>query len=273
MNLDDHPFMKLIAKVRTGALTIDQGEREAAQPPIVAVIEPQLVGGLSEASFNAASRGQWYEAQAVQRLLVAAVDQLADDRTASLNYKRRQIAIGDWVEIAHVALVHMASPDGRLLRAARTKGEHALGRALEVGHPETAGTLHFRLATLHLDPYKARASPLTGPFQGQSPWRASFNRELGDTVLGVGPDGWEMPEPQAAIQYAAEHLRHAVAGQWRHPRAAKALAQTLDTLISLGEPVDVQELFESCRIALASLDPVSDQAIFEEVSEILARRS
>jgi hypothetical protein len=273
MNLYDHPFMKLIAKVQAGALTIDQGELEAAHPPIVAAIEPQFVAGLSEASFNAASRGQWSEAQAVQRLLVSAVDQLPDDPTASLNYKCRQIAIGDWVQIAHVALLHMPSPDGRLLRAARVKGEHALGRALEVGHPETAGRLRFRLATLHLDPYRARASPLTGPYQGRSPWRASFNRELGDTVLGIGPDGWEMPEPQAAIQYAAEHLRHAVSGQWRHPGAAKALAQTLDTLISLGEAVDVEELAESCRAALASLDPVSDRAIFEEVSEILARRS
>jgi len=58
MNLYDHPFMKLIAKVQAGALTIDQGELEAAHPPIVAAIEPQFVAGLSEASFNAASRGQ-----------------------------------------------------------------------------------------------------------------------------------------------------------------------------------------------------------------------
>jgi hypothetical protein len=272
-DLDDNSFLQLVLRVREGEMPIDAGERAAAEPAIVAALEPSIVGPTSQAAVDAAHGGQWFAAQLIQRLLVAGVSRLPDDAAASTAYKLRQIALGDWVEVAHAALLFMPAPDGRLLRSARATGEHALARATQVGHPQTAGMMHFRLATLYLDPFKARASAITGPSGDQPPWKAAFNHDLGNTILGVGPDGWEMPDPRDALRHAAEHLRAAMSGQWQHPGAAKALAQTLDTQITLGEPVARDELLDVCRTALAQLDPNADAPIFEEVAEILARRS
>jgi hypothetical protein len=273
MNLDDSPFIAVLDRVRRGTMTINQGERAAGDPVVVGSLSPTFVGGISEASFNAAGRGQWFEAQVVQRLLVATTEQLPDDAAITDAYRMRQIAAGDWVEIAHQALLQMPSPDGRLLVAARSRGERALQRAQQVGHPGTAGSLNFRLGTLYLDPYKSRASTLTGPVRGQPPWQAALVPELGDTVLGVGREHWRMPDRAEALRYAADHLRAAFTGERRHPGAAKALAQTLDSQMAIGDTVDRGELLMVCRAALDALDPEADAPIFEEVSEILARRS
>jgi len=273
MNLNDNAFLAVIERVQRGALSIDEGERAAGVPAVVDSLTPPLVGGVSEASFNVAREGKWFDAQLVQRLLVAATEGLPDETVASDAYKMRQVAAGDWVEIAHIALIAMPSPDGRLLEAARSRGERSLQRALQVGHSQVAASMDFRLGTLHLDPYKSRPSPMTGPYGGQPPWEAALVTELGNTVLGVGSEHWQMPDPLDALRYAADHLRASFASEVRHPGAAKALAQTLDTQMMLGEAVDRDELLGACRAALDDLDPEADAPIFEEMSEILARRS
>jgi hypothetical protein len=273
VSFDENAFLTLVARVQRGELTIDQGERAAAEPDVVGSLSPPLVGGVSEASSSTAGDGRWFEAQLVQRLLVAATEQLRDEAGVSDAYSMRTVAATDWVEIAHLALLWMPSPDGRLLAAGRSRGERALERALQIPHPGVASTLDFRLGTLHLDPYKARPSPLTGPRGEEAPWEATFVGQLGEAVLGVGRDSWPMPAPIDALRYAAEHLRAALGGEVRHDGAAKALAQTLDTLMSLGEAVDPDELLSACRVALDALDPDADTQVFEEVSEILARRS
>lgn len=274
MSSSAHAFLAVVDRVRLGHVTIDEGERLAAAPAVAASLTREAVGAISEASFEAAiQQGKWFEAQVVQRLLVTATEQLPDDGVVSDAYRMRQVAAGDWVEIAHSALVHMPSPDGRLLVAARSRGERAVARARQVGHPGITSTAHFRLGTLHLDPYTGRASPLTGPFNGQPPWQDGYAPELGNTVLGVGSDHWHMPDPIDALQYSADHLRLAYSGEVRTPGAAKALAQTLDSLAAVGHHVAQDEVLAVCRDALDELHPTADQATFEEVSEILARRS
>jgi hypothetical protein len=273
MNLDDNPFMTVFDHVRSGTMTIDQGERAAAAPGVVGSLTLPFVGGLSEASFDAAGQGQWFQAQIVQRLLVAATEQLPNDAGVTDAYRMRQVAAGDWVEIAHIALSQMPSPDGRLLVAARVRGDQALQRAQRVGHPGEMGTLNFRLGTLHLDPYLTRPSPLTGPSRGQPPWQAALVPELGDTVLGVGREYWPMPDRVNALRYAAAYLRASFTGERRHASAAKALAQTLDAQLAIGDTVDRAELLAACQAALDALDPEANAPVFEEISEILARRS
>jgi hypothetical protein len=271
MNVQDHPLLTVIERVRTGDVSIGQGERLAADKSVIPSLSFDFIGQLSEAAFIAAQQGQWFEALAVQRLLVAATDHLPPAPGISETYRMQQVAAGDFVEIARAALSAMPSPDGRVLWAARLRGERNLEAAAQVGHTGTVSSLHFRLGTLHLDPYRSRASPLTGPLGGEPAWQARLVPEFGQTVLGVGSEYWPMPSPVDALQYAAHHLRAAYGGA--APKAAKALAQTLDSLAALGQPVDRDELLGACRTALQALDPQQDSAIFEEVSEILARRS
>ena len=272
MNMHDDPFLEIVTRMTTSEISPDEGERLAAAPAVVAWLNVELVGLTSTTAFQAALEGQWFAAQLVQRALVVATEQLPDDAGAEAA-RMRHIAAADWVSIVHLALGRMPSLDGRLLEAARVRGERELERASKAHEQRTVSDMHFRLGVVHLDPYKARASPLVGPLDGQPPWHDALARELGDTVLGVGADHWQMPDPLSAVRDAARHLRAAYSGDVRAPRAAKALASALDTLMTLGELVDQDEVLAACRDALDELDPVSDAATYAEISRIQARWS
>lgn len=244
------PLERLWIRQAQGEISSDYAEELAAGPELLSQLSPVYLNSLSVVNLDSAKDGNWRNSIQLQRLLAVSAKALPD--APEIEEARKRIAL-DSVEVAAIYLGQI--PDGRVYRHARDLGDQAVATDASQTDRAFVGEMLHRLGVLHLDPYTAnRAS--TNYDQISELWHKRLYDELGDDVFNIDEKELEMPTPADALRRAEEYFRRALGFREQHKKGLtlKALAQTLEWLELLKQPIDEAELIKLCRQALELLD-------------------
>ena len=200
-------------------------------------------------------RESWERGLLLGRLLHAALEALPDDPPSP----QRALALcrSDWLEIAHLALVHR--PDAGLQASGRRSGEAALATARRLGDDGLAGDVLYRLGVLFLDPAS----------RPRAIWAEEHRLWLSlDPEAAAG-----LPEPPEALATARRYLTEAVALRAGPALGytVKALAQAIQqqSFLSTDADNDSQTVAGLCQQAL-ELIPATDVTARAAVEQMAA---